>query len=76
MAHGLTGKWMLIAGGAKNLGCLLAGKLAVAGVGYLTVHYNSRKSQKAAAATKMKVEALGVKSMLLQGDLTTGPAMA
>lgn len=48
---------MLIAGGPKNFGGLLAEKSAEAGVAYVAIHYNSAKSQSAAKETKAKVEA-------------------
>lgn len=75
MAHKLAGKCVLIAGRAKNLGGLLVDKLAEAGVAYVAVHHNSSKSQSAAEETKAKMEARGLKSIMLRGDLTTGPTM-
>ena len=42
--HAITGKTALIAGGAKNLGGLLAVDLAKAGAKTVVIHYNSAAS--------------------------------
>ena len=49
--HLLTGKIALVAGGAKNLGGLIARDLAAHGVGGIAIHYNSGATQKAADET-------------------------
>ncbi|WP_026918393.1 SDR family oxidoreductase [Gordonia shandongensis] len=67
--HTLTGKNVLVAGGAKNLGGLIARQSAQAGAN-VAIHYNSDSSRSEAEATLAAVEALGVKGALFQADLT------
>lgn len=43
--HSLKGKTVLIAGGAKNLGGLIARDLAAAGAKAIAIHYNSAHTQ-------------------------------
>ena len=68
--HSLKGKTVLIAGGAKNLGGLLARDLAQHGAKAVAIHYNSAASKADAEAT-----AAGAKAVALQGNLTTAAAM-
>ncbi|GLU47888.1 SDR family oxidoreductase [Nocardiopsis ansamitocini] len=67
--HTLKGKNVLIAGGGKNLGGLIARQTAAAGAN-VAIHYNSESSRPEAEATLADVEAAGGKGVLLQGDLT------
>lgn len=65
----LTGKNVLIAGGGKNLGGLIARQVAEAGAD-VAIHYNSEASRPEAEKTLADVEAAGVRGVLLSGDLT------
>jgi NAD(P)-dependent dehydrogenase (short-subunit alcohol dehydrogenase family) len=65
----LSGKNVLVAGGAKNLGGLIARQMAQAGAN-VAIHYNSEGSSDDARNTLAAVEAAGVRGTLLQGDLT------
>lgn len=69
--HSIQGKVALIAGGAKNLGGLIARDLAVHGAKAVAIHYNSAASKADADATIAAVQAAGAKAVALQGDLTT-----
>ena len=73
--HSLQNKVVLIAGGAKNLGGLLARDFARHGAGAIAVHYNGDASRADADATVAAVTALGAKAAAFQGDLTTAAAM-
>ena len=57
--HSLKGKTVLIAGGAKNLGGLIARDLAEHGAKAVAVHYNSAASKAEADATVAAVQAAG-----------------
>lgn len=65
----LVGKNLLIAGGAKNLGGLIARQAAEAGAN-VAIHYNSNSSRASAEQTLTAVESAGVKGMIFQADLT------
>ncbi|MGO1823662.1 MAG: SDR family oxidoreductase [Brevibacterium aurantiacum] len=65
----LQGKHILIAGGGKNLGGLIARQAAAAGAD-IAIHYNSESSRAEAEATLAAVESSGAKGVLLTGDLT------
>ena len=67
--HSLHGKTVLIAGGGKNLGGLIARQAAEAGAD-IAIHYNSEASRTAAEETLAAVEGAGAKAVLLTGDLT------
>lgn len=67
--HSLHGKTVLIAGGGKNLGGLIARQAAEAGAD-IAIHYNSEASRTAAEETLAAVEDAGAKAVLLTGDLT------
>ncbi|GAB3304615.1 SDR family oxidoreductase [Epidermidibacterium keratini] len=67
--HTLTGKNVLIAGGAKNLGGLIARQAAEAGAN-VAIHYNSESSKTDAEQTLADIEATGVRGVVLSGDLT------
>lgn len=68
--HSLNDKVVLIAGGAKNLGGLLARDLARNGARAIAVHYNSESTRAAAESTRDEVKALGAECELFQADLT------
>lgn len=73
--HSIRGKVALIAGGAKNLGGLIARDLAGHGARAVAVHYNSEASRAEADATVAAVRALGAEAVALQGDLTRAGAV-
>ena len=73
--HSLRGKTVLIAGGAKNLGGLIARDFAGQGAGAIAIHYNSAATKGDAEATKAAVEAAGAKAVILQADLTSAGAV-
>jgi len=73
--HSIHGKTVLIAGGAKNLGGLIARDLAVHGAKAVVIHYNSAASQADAERTVSAIEQAGAKALALQGDLTTAAAV-
>ncbi|WP_068250284.1 SDR family oxidoreductase [Janibacter corallicola] len=67
--HTLKDKNVLIGGGAKNLGGLIARQAAEAGAN-VAIHYNSDSSRADAEQTLAAVEAAGGKGAIFQGDLT------
>src|SRR5262249_49334035 len=73
--HSLKGKTVLIAGGAKNLGGLIARDFAAQGAKAIVIHYNSAATQADAEATVAAVQAAGSKAVALQGELTSAAAM-
>ena len=73
--HSLTGKTVLIAGGAKNLGGLIARDLAVHGAKAVAIHYNSAASRADADATLAAVRSAGAEAVAFQADLTTADAV-
>lgn len=73
--HSIKGKVVLIAGGAKNLGGLIARDLAAQGAKAVVVHYNSASTRTDAEATVAAIEAAGARGVALQGDLTTAGAV-
>ncbi len=73
--HSIKGKVALIAGGAKNLGGLIARDLAQHGARAVAIHYNSAASKADADATVAAIQAAGAKAVALQGDLTTAAAV-
>ena len=74
--HSIRDKVVLIAGGAKNLGGLLARDLAGHGARAVAIHYNSAATRDAAEATAAAVRASGARAVTLQGDLTRAAAVA
>lgn len=74
--HSITGKTVLIAGGAKNLGGLIARDLAAQGASAIAIHYNSDASKSDADATVAALKSAGVKSQAFKADLTTAGANA
>ncbi|AZD10512.1 Dehydrogenase [Pseudomonas chlororaphis] len=73
--HSLTDKVALIAGGAKNLGGLIARDLAAHGAKAIAVHYNSAASKADADRTVAAIKNLGVDAHAWQADLTTAAAV-
>jgi len=73
--HNITGKTVLIAGGAKNLGGLIARDLAQNGAAAIAVHYNSDAAKADADETVRAIEAAGARGFAFQADLTTAAAM-
>ena len=73
--HSIQGKVALIAGGAKNLGGLIARDLAAQGAKAVAIHYNSAASKADADATVAAIEKAGAKAVALQGDLTSAAAV-
>jgi NAD(P)-dependent dehydrogenase (short-subunit alcohol dehydrogenase family) len=73
--HSIKGKTVIIAGGAKNLGGLIARDLAAHGAKAVVIHYNSAASKADADATVVAVQAAGAKAIALQADLTTAGAV-
>ncbi|SAK61209.1 SDR family oxidoreductase [Caballeronia ptereochthonis] len=73
--HSIKGKVVLIAGGAKNLGGLIARDLARQGAKAVAIHYNSASSKAAADETVAAIEAAGTQAAAFQGDLTTAGAV-
>ncbi|WP_175626034.1 MULTISPECIES: SDR family oxidoreductase [Oxalobacteraceae] len=73
--HTIKGKVVLIAGGAKNLGGLIARDLAAQGAKAVAIHYNSAASAAEAKETAAAIERAGAKAVTLQGDLTSAAAV-
>ncbi|WP_274865291.1 SDR family NAD(P)-dependent oxidoreductase, partial [Serratia marcescens] len=69
--HSIKGKTVLIAGGAKNLGGLIARDLAEQGAKAVVIHYNSAASKAEAEKTVAAIQAAGAQGVALQADLTT-----
>ena len=73
--HGIKGKTVLIAGGAKNLGGLLAKDLAAQGAKAVAIHYNSAPAKAEAEKTMAAIKAAGARAYAFQADLTSAAAM-
>ena len=73
--HSIKGKTILIAGGAKNLGGLIATDLAGHGARAVAIHYNSAATAADAERTVAAIEAAGAAAHSFQADLTTAGAM-
>ena len=73
--HSISGKIVLITGGAKNLGGLIARDLAAQGASAIAIHYNSASSKTEADATVAAIQKIGVKACAIQADLSTAKAM-
>lgn len=73
--HSIQGKTILIAGGAKNLGGLLARDLAEQGAKAVVIHYNRDADKPQAEETLAAIKAAGSDAFALQGDLTSAAAM-
>ena len=70
----LTGKNVHNAGGAKNLGALIARQAAEAGAN-IAIHYHSEASLADAEQTREDVQKAGARTVLLKGDLTKPDAV-
>lgn len=73
--HSIKGKVVLIAGGAKNLGGLIARDLAQHGAKAVAIHYNSAATKAAADETVAAVKAAGAQAVAIQADLTSAGAV-
>ncbi|KGJ02331.1 NAD(P)-dependent dehydrogenase, short-chain alcohol dehydrogenase family [Paracoccus halophilus] len=73
--NSIEGKVVLITGGAKNLGGLLAREFAKAGAKAVAIHYNSDSAKVAADETVAAIKAAGAEAVAFQGDLTSAAAM-
>ncbi|AOK38708.1 SDR family oxidoreductase [Burkholderia cenocepacia] len=73
--HDIKGKTVIIAGGAKNLGGLIARDLAEHGARAVAIHYNSASSQSDADRTVAAIKAAGAEAVAFQADLTTAGAV-
>lgn len=73
--HSIKGKTVLIAGGAKNLGGLLAVDFAKHGAKAVAVHYNSSAAKTDADKTVAAIKAAGANAAAFQADLTTAGAV-
>lgn len=74
-SHSIKGKTVLIAGGAKNLGGLIARDLAQQGAKSIAIHYNSPSSSVEANATVAALNALGTQAVAFQADLSSAEAV-
>ena len=74
--HKISGKNVLVAGGAKNLGGLIARNLAGNGAKAVTIHYNSNATRAAAEDTVAAIEAAGAQAHAVQADLTSAAAVS
>lgn len=72
--HSISGKIVLIAGGAKNLGGLIARDLAVHGAKAIAIHYNSAATLADAEITAAAVQTSGAAAAIFQADLTSAGA--
>lgn len=73
--HSIKGKTVIIAGGAKNLGGLIARDLAAHGAKAIAIHYNSAGTKAEVEATVAAVKAAGGEAVTFQADLTTAGAV-
>lgn len=73
--HSIKGKTVIIAGGAKNLGGLIARDLAAHGAKAIAIHYNSAATKADADATVAAIKAAGANAVAFQANLTTSGAM-
>ncbi len=73
--HSINGKTVLVAGGAKNLGGLIATDLARQGAAAVAIHYNSASSKADAEKTLAAIRAAGARAVAFQADLTSAKAV-
>lgn len=73
--HSIKGKTVIIAGGAKNLGGLIARDFAAQGAKAIAIHYNSAATKADADATVAAVKAAGAEAAAFQANLTTAGAV-
>jgi NAD(P)-dependent dehydrogenase (short-subunit alcohol dehydrogenase family) len=72
----IAGKIIVLGGGAKNLGGLIARDLASHGAKAIVIHYNSEGTRAAAEETLAAVKAAGTDGYITQADLTSAGANA
>lgn len=72
--HSIKRRNILIAGGAKNLGGLIARDFAEQGAKAVAIHYNSAATKTAADETVAAIRAAGADAFAFQADLTTAGA--
>ena len=72
--HSIKGKTVIIAGGAKNLGGLIARDFAAHGAKAIAIHYNSAATKADADATVAAIKAAGAEAAAFQASLTTAGA--
>ena len=73
--HSIQDKTVIIAGGAKNLGGLIARDLAAHGARAIAIHYNSPATKLDADATVAAIKKAGAEAVAFQADLTTPGAV-
>ncbi|WP_407977041.1 SDR family oxidoreductase [Brucella pseudogrignonensis] len=73
--HSIEGKTVLIAGGAKNLGGLIARDLASQGAKAIAIHYHDASAMSEAQQTVAAIKACGANAVALHGDLRTAAAV-
>ncbi len=73
--HSINGKTVIIAGGAKNLGGLIARDFAVHGAKAIAIHYNSAATKADADATVAAIKTAGAEAAAFQANLTTAGAV-
>ena len=73
--HSIKGKTVLIAGGGKNLGGLVARDLAAQGAKAIAIHYNTAASATETEETLAAIRAEGAEAVAFQADLTTAGAV-
>ncbi|AHK44727.1 SDR family oxidoreductase [Ensifer sp. T173] len=73
--HSIRGKSVLIAGGAKNLGGLLARDFAEQGARAVAIHYNSAATKAPSEETVAAIKAAGANAFAFQADLTGASAV-
>lgn len=73
--NAIQGKVVLITGGAKNLGGLLAREFARAGARAVVIHYHSDVAGNGVEETLSAIRVEGAQAVALQGDLTSAGAM-
>ncbi len=74
-SHAIKDKTVIIAGGAKNLGGLIARDLAAHGAKAIAIHDNSAATKAEADATVAAIEAAGAKAAAFRADLTPAGAV-
>lgn len=73
--HSIKGKTVLIAGGGKNLGGLVARDLAAQGAKAIAIHYNTAASAAETEETLAAIRAAGAEAVAFQADLTSAAAV-
>ncbi|GBR04000.1 SDR family oxidoreductase [Acetobacter oeni] len=74
--HSIKGKTVLITGGAKNLGALIARELAEYGAAGIAIHHHGDATKAAADKLVAELTGKGLKAVALQGDLSSAAANA